>query len=109
MWRLGARERVCPVCGSGGGGLWNHFSVPSQVPGLLLSPRGLSFALFLGKIFPVGLWVVLSMTIIGASCIEYLLDARYLTHIITLNSHNILSRQGEFPRCTDQETETQEG
>lgn len=35
---------------------------------------------------------LLSMTIIGASCIEYLLDARYLTHIITLNFDNILSR-----------------
>lgn len=52
---------------------------------------------------------LLSMTIIGASCIEYLLDARYLTYIITFNSHNILSREGEFPRFTDQETETQEG
>lgn len=75
----------------------------------LVSKRTL-FCPFLGENLPCGtLGGLLSMTIIGASCIEYLLDARYLTYIITLNSHNIISKQGEFPRFTDQETETQEG
>lgn len=43
--------------GGWGGGLWNHFSVPSQVSGLFLASRGFSFALLLGKIFPWGLWM----------------------------------------------------
>lgn len=35
---------------------------------------------------------LLSMTVLGVSCIECLLDAKHLTYIVTFMFHNILSR-----------------
>ena len=80
------------------------FPFPGVRP--LLGFKRILICLSLGENLPSGTLDGLTSGIIGASCIEYLLEARHLTYSIMFSSHNVFSSE-YFSHFIDEETEVQ--